>query len=144
MPKTKYAFCKTFDDLCTLVTDRIRNVDTGMTKDFGEINFQVENTPDSETGSRMTQAELEEAYREAAGIYGVKVLNPFDLDCTVVAFGYYGGTWLSTFKVDRDAGLFEYLPKLQSQVKETLFNTLLANCDESRRENFLVKIEEAD
>lgn len=144
MPKTKYVFCKDFDDLCTLVTDHIRNVDTGMDKNFGEINFQVENTPGAEAGSRMSQSELEEAYREATGVYGVKVINPFDLECTVVAVGYYGGTWMSTFKVDRDAGLFEYLPKLQAQVKEALYNALLANCDDWRRKNFLVEIKEAE
>jgi hypothetical protein len=44
-----------------------------------------------------------------------------------------------SFTVDSQADLGKYLTKLTKQVKDALFNTLLANCDDGASK-FLVEI----
>ena len=54
--------------------------------------------------------------------------------------GYYcTGTQVRSFTVDSKTDIGTYLTKLTKQVKDALFNTLLANCDDGASK-FLVEI----
>lgn len=137
--KPKYYYCASFNDLVNLVAGHIRDYDTGIIKNFGTLTINVEDVPYEDEGTRMTQEQLAEAYDVSTGSYGVTAVDPFDQDTTTVLVGYYGGNYMCCFTVDDSLDMGKYLPALQKQVKRTLANVLLANCDDGAA-NFLVEI----
>ncbi len=138
MSKPKYYYCKSFDELVNLVAGHIKNTDTlGIT--FGSVTFKVD-FDNSVSDRVMSQEVLGDAFAEAAGAYGITAVDPFQQDTTTVLVGYYcTGTKVRSFTVDSQADFGKYLTKLTKQVKDALFNTLLANCDDGASE-FLVEI----
>jgi hypothetical protein len=137
MSKPKYYYCTSFDELVNLVAGHIKNTDTRGVK-FGSVTFKVE-FDESVSDKAMSQEALGAAFAEATGAYGVTAVDPFQQDTTTVLVGYYHtGTEVRSFTVDSTADR-DYLTKLTRQVKEALFNTLLAHCDEGASK-FLVEI----
>lgn len=138
MSKPKYYYCTSFDELVNLVAGHIKNTDTlGIT--FGSVTFKVD-FDHSVSDRVMSQKVLGAAFAEAAGAYGITAVDPFQQDTTTVLVGYYcTGTGVRSFTVDSTADISTYLTKLTKQVKDTLFNTLLANCDDGASK-FLVEI----
>lgn len=138
MSKPKYYYCKSFDELVNLVAGHIKNTDTlGIT--FGSVTFKVD-FDNSVSDRVMSQEVLGAAFAEAAGAYGITAVDPFQQDTTTVLVGYYcTGTQVRSFTVDSQADFGKYLTKLTKQVKDALFNTLLANCDDGASK-FLVEI----
>lgn len=138
MSKPKYYYCKSFDELVNLVAGHIKNTDTlGIT--FGSVTFKVD-FDHSVSDQVMSQEVLGAAFAESAGAYGITAVDPFQQDTTTVLVGYYcTGTQVRSFTVDSTADFGKYLTKLTKQVKDALFNTLLANCDDGASK-FLVEI----
>lgn len=138
MSKPKYYYCTSFDELVNLVTGHIKNTDTLGIK-FGSVTFKVD-FDHSVSDKVMSQEVLGAAFAEATGAYGVTAVDPFQQDTTTVLVGYYcTGTQVRSFTVDSKTDIGTYLTKLTKQVKDALFNTLLANCDDGASK-FLVEI----
>lgn len=138
MSKPKYYYCKSFDELVNLVAGHIKNTDT-LGINFGSVTFKVD-FDHSVSDRVMSQEVLGAAFAEAAGAYGITAVDPFQQDTTTVLVGYYcTGTQVRSFTVDSQADFGKYLTKLTKQVKDALFNTLLANCDDGASK-FLVEI----
>ncbi len=136
----KYYYCKSFDELVTLVTGHIKDTDT-LGLSFGSVTFTVD-FDQSVSGKAMSQEVLGAAFAESTGAYGITAVDPFQQDTTTVLVGYYHtGAEVRSFTVDStgDIGKYQYLAKLTKQVKDALFNTLLANCDDGASK-FLVEI----
>ena len=138
MSKPKYYYCKSFDELVNLVAGHVKNTDTLGIK-FGSVTFKVD-FDNSVSDKVMSQEVLGKAFAESTGAYGVTAVDPFQQDTTTVLVGYYcTGSEVRSFTVDSKADIGKYLTKLTKQVKDALFNTLLANCDDGASK-FLVEI----
>lgn len=138
MSKPKYYYCKSFDELVNLVAGHIKNTDT-LGINFGSVTFKVD-FDNSGSDRVMSQEVLGAAFAEATWAYGITAVDPFQQDTTTVLVGYYcTGTQVRSFTVDSQADFGKYLTKLTKQVKDALFNTLLANCDDGASK-FLVEI----
>lgn len=146
MKEPVYKYCATLADLAYTITARITKFDTNMIHSFGEITFRVEDTPGLDESLGMTtQDELREAYENANGTYGVRVLPPmFDQDETIVAVGYYGGKGIYTFAVSGDFTIGTYTSALKKQVLGAVTDAMISNADDGYMHNFLVCIKEAD
>lgn len=138
--KAKYYYCATLRDLVSVLCDRVRDFDLERIKEFGEVTFVVEDTPEPQEGRAMSQEALANAYRDASGAYGVSTLNLFCQDDTTVAVGYYGGFGLQVFTVQADCGVDRYVELLSRQMTSAVFSAMLANCDENRMKNFIVEV----
>ena len=138
--KAKYYYCATLRDLVSVLCDRVRDFDLERIKEFGEVTFVVEDTPEPREGREMSQEALAKAYSDASGAYGVSTLNLFSQHDTAVAVGYYGGHGMQVFTVQADCGVDRYVELLTRQMTSAVFSAMLANCDENRMKNFIVEV----
>lgn len=118
MKRKKLFFCKDLFELADVVSkyvhDSLGVKNWTRTTIHYPINFRVDDTPTKEEWDKMNAKEKKDAYKAAAGCYGIiNIGEHFTADTTKLACCYYlGKTIAVTDQLDKDtseANLHDYI-----------------------------------
>lgn len=138
MKRKKLFFCKDLNELADLISkyvhDSLGVKNWTRTTISYPINFRVDETPTKEEWDKMSASEKKDAYKVAAGCYGIiNVGEHFTADTTKLACCYYlGKTIAVTDQLDEDTSEADVRDYVYAMLGEATF------CDAVK--NILVQI----